>query len=115
MFQSTLEESRVNYKSTAKPYKQKELELPIKDNQNPSDISVTDQELKEKTCHGTVLVQGNKISPDSFEEVFSQLKAKVEREAASTTVDSTDSEEDGAEAPPTLPTTAFPPPPLTGC
>ncbi|KAL7827967.1 hypothetical protein AOLI_G00311190 [Acnodon oligacanthus] len=60
---------------------------------------------------GTVLVQRSEISLDPFQENFPQLKAEVEREVASTTVDSTHSEEDGAEALPTLPTTAPPPPP----
>ncbi|KAL7868463.1 hypothetical protein SRHO_G00098470 [Serrasalmus rhombeus] len=58
---------------------------------------------------GTVLVQENEISLESFEEIFPQLNAEVETEAASATVDSADSEEDDAEALPTLPTPAPPP------
>ncbi|KAL7862520.1 hypothetical protein SRHO_G00139610 [Serrasalmus rhombeus] len=73
----------------------------------------TDNPALTITCYskGTVLTQGNKISLDSFEETFPQLKAKVEREAASATVDSTDYEEDDVEAAPTLPTQPPPPPP----
>ncbi|XP_076828562.1 uncharacterized protein LOC143474829 [Brachyhypopomus gauderio] len=61
---------------------------------------------------GTVLVQGNELSLNSFQLSFPHLRAQVEREVDSTTVNGTDSEED-SEAPPTQLTTAPPTQPTT--
>ncbi len=48
---------------------------------------------------GTFLLQGNEVSLNSFEEIFSLLKARVENERDETHVNCTDSEEEGPENP----------------